>query len=257
MTKDPAFLFYDGDAARDVSHMNRLERGAYFDIIQAQRKFGGITVEQARKILGKDFDEVWPAIELILIKSEDKFFIEWVKDSIENRKDHAEKQRKRIQDYWDNKKKEEEKVNPNIPRNNDGITTVIPLVNENAIANENEKVNEEKGVIGGKKKPEPKEEIIYPWVSDEFMKWWTMWKKYRKEEHKFNYKSAISEQATLKLLNNMAGGIEKKAIEIIEYTIAKSWKGFVIPDNTKNRSPTISDDFKTQIFNDAINSKPL
>ena len=110
MSKDPAFLFYDGDAARDVSHMNRLERGAYFDLIQAQRKFGGYTVEQIRKILGKDFDEVWPAIELILYKTDlGKYFIEWVQISIENRKDHAEKQRKRIQDYWDKKKLEEEK----------------------------------------------------------------------------------------------------------------------------------------------------
>lgn len=130
MPKDPAFLFYDGDAARDVSHMNRLERGAYFDLVQAQRKFGGYTTEQVRKILGKDFDEVWPAIELILTKDEEgKYFIEWVKNSIENRKEHAEKQRKRIQDYWDKKKLEGK--DSDIPRNNDGITTDIPLENEN------------------------------------------------------------------------------------------------------------------------------
>lgn len=135
MAKDPAFLFYDGDAARDVSHMNRLERGAYFDLIQAQRKFGGYTMEQARKILGKDFEEVWPALELILTMDENsKYFIEWVRTSMVKRIEHAEKQRKRIQDYWDEKKKED------IPRNNHGITTDIPLVNEN----ENEIVNNKK-----------------------------------------------------------------------------------------------------------------
>ena len=133
--KDPAFLFYDGDAARDVSHMNRLERGAYFDLIQAQRKFGGLTVEQIRKVLGKDFDEVWPALELILYKTEtEKFYIEWVQVSIENRKQFAERQRKRIQDYWDEKKNNND--SNVIPRNNHGITTDIPLENEN----ENEKV---------------------------------------------------------------------------------------------------------------------
>jgi hypothetical protein len=154
MSKDPAFLFYDGDAARDVSHMNRLERGAYFDLIQAQRKFGGCTVEQIRKIFGKDFDEVWPAIELILYKTDlGIYFIEWVQISIENRKDYAEKQRKRIQDYWDKKKNEEDKKEEIIiPRNNHGITTVIPLVNENAIENENEIVVKKKGGTGGKRK---------------------------------------------------------------------------------------------------------
>jgi DNA-binding transcriptional MerR regulator len=134
--KDPAFLFYDGDAARDVSHMNRLERGAYFDLIQAQRKFGGLTVEQIRKVLGKDFEEVWPALELILYKTEtDKFYIEWVQVSIENRKQFAERQRKRIQDYWNEKKNNND--SNEIPRNNHGITTDIPLENENEIVNEN------------------------------------------------------------------------------------------------------------------------
>jgi len=131
MSKDPAFLFYDGDAARDVSHMNRLERGCYFDLIQAQRKFNGFTVEQARKILGKDFDSCWGALTLVLSKESDVYFIEWVRESIEKRKDHAEKQRKRIQDYWDKKKSKD------IPKQNHGISVDIPLENENENENEN------------------------------------------------------------------------------------------------------------------------
>lgn len=55
--RDPAFLYYDADAARDVSHMNRLERGCYFDIIQAQRKFGAMSENLIKKVLGTDFDE--------------------------------------------------------------------------------------------------------------------------------------------------------------------------------------------------------
>lgn len=129
MAKDPAFLFYDGDAARDVSHMNRLERGCYFDLIQAQRKFGGYTVEQARKILGKDFDSCWDALTLVLTQENGIFFIEWMRDSILKRKVYSEIQRKRIQNYWDKKKK--------IPRYYRGNTTDIPLEDENAIENEN------------------------------------------------------------------------------------------------------------------------
>jgi hypothetical protein len=131
MSKDPAFLFYDGDAARDVSHMNRLERGCYFDLIQAQRKFHGITIEQARKILGKDFETCWSALELILFKDGDLYYIEWVSESMEQRKKHAEQQRKRIQDYWDKKKQK-----PKIPRNNHGKSMDLPLVNEDEIEDE-------------------------------------------------------------------------------------------------------------------------
>ena len=145
MSKDPAFLFYDGDAARDVSHMNRLERGAYFDLIQAQRKFGGFTMEQARKILGKDFDLCWDSLSLILVHENDIFLIEWVRDSIDNRKQYSEKQRKRIQDYWDKKKKED-----SIPRNNGGISTDIPLESENESENEIDNSIGNKGGKGGK-----------------------------------------------------------------------------------------------------------
>lgn len=129
MARDPAFLFYDGDASRDVSHMNRLERGCYFDLLQAQRKFGGYTAEQARKILGKDFDECWPALEMILSKTEDGiYFIEWVAESTKKRKKHSQIQSDRIKEYW-RKKKESEEIEP-VPRLNHGISKPIPLENE-------------------------------------------------------------------------------------------------------------------------------
>lgn len=209
MAKDPAFLFYDGDAARDVSHMNRLERGAYFDLIQAQRKFGGLTVEQIRKVLGKDFEEVWPALELILFKTEtDKFYIEWVQISIENRKQFTEKQRKRIQDYWDDKKKNND--SNNIPRNNDGITTDIPLENENEIVNES--------IISNL----PIEEKIKTWredfliYQDELRKAWKeiITAKYIAEREKYHPKLDIKltlEKSCIDFWNTEAGWKNKKA----------------------------------------------
>lgn len=149
--RDPAFLFYDGDAAKDVSHLNRLERGCYFDLIQAQRKFGGYTVEQARKILGKDFEDCWPALEMILSKSDEgKYYIDWIADSTENRRKYAEKQRKRIQEYWDKKKKQDEYR---------GISVDIPLENEN----EEEIINS----ITPEMKIVPKEEIKLEEVGSE------------------------------------------------------------------------------------------
>ena len=141
MARDPAFLWYDGDAARDVSHMNRLERGAYFDIVQAQRKFRGITAEQARKILGSDFEAVWPSIEMILDRDETgKYIIPWVQESIDKRTKFNELQKNKIQNYWDKKHKKN-----NIPRNYPGNTVEIPLENEK----ENEKENNTRGECEG------------------------------------------------------------------------------------------------------------
>lgn len=150
MAKDPAFLFYDGDAARDVSHMNRLERGCYFDLIQAQRKFGSYTVEQARKIIGKDFETCWEALSLVLEQENGAFFIPWVRESILKRKEFSEIQKKRINDYWEKKRN---------PMFNRGISTDIPLEDENANAIENVNKNRKRKLVF--KKPTLQEVIDY------------------------------------------------------------------------------------------------
>lgn len=89
MGKDPAFLFYPGDAAEDVSHMNRLERGCYFDLIQAQKKFGPLPLPTIQKILGKDFDSCWESIKMCLTYEKDMYYISWLQDSIEKRKKYS------------------------------------------------------------------------------------------------------------------------------------------------------------------------
>jgi hypothetical protein len=89
---DFCFTYYDGDAARDMAHMNRLERGAYTDIIISQRKFGRLTLEQIQKILGRDFAECWPAIELIMSRAEGKFYVGWLEASVLKSQKHSKKQ---------------------------------------------------------------------------------------------------------------------------------------------------------------------
>lgn len=95
--EDFCFTYYDGDAARDTTHMNRLERGAYHDLVISQRKFGHLTLDQAKKILGKDFADCWPAIELILkVDTDGRFFIEWLETSITKAKKHSKKQSENV-----------------------------------------------------------------------------------------------------------------------------------------------------------------
>ena len=90
-------------------------------------------------------------------------------------------------------------------------------------------------------------EIFYPFESENFMQKWLLWKQYKKEQFNFTYKS-IGEQAALKDLANISGGIESTAIYFIENAIAKNWKGIYKPNEqkSKNNEPRIytAEDFK-------------
>ena len=81
-----------------------------------------------------------------------------------------------------------------------------------------------------------KEGLIFPFDSIEFKETWKMWKEYKKDEHKFNYKSIISEQAALKSLSNDSNCDEQTAIKIIMKSIENGWKGFFkIQNNGKQK----------------------
>lgn len=91
--EDFCYTHYDGDEARDMTHMNRTERGAYTDIRIFQRKVGHLTLDQIKKVLSKDFDECWPAIELVMKQdNQGKYFIEWLENSLARAKKHSGKQ---------------------------------------------------------------------------------------------------------------------------------------------------------------------
>lgn len=140
--EDFCFTYYDGDAARDKAHMNRLERGAYDDIISAQRKRGHLSLSDIKKVLGNDFDSCWGAMEWILkMDSAGLFFIEWVDASIEKMKINSAKQKEKAKKRWGKDAAE-------MPQECHGIVSAMPLEDENG--NGYEKVNDEKGVQGEK-----------------------------------------------------------------------------------------------------------
>jgi len=77
------------------------------------------------------------------------------------------------------------------------------------------------------KKEEPeKDEIIWPFDSEEFKNHWGLWVRFKKEQFKFTYKSDLSLQGALKELAELSGGIEETAIKIINQSINKGWQGF-------------------------------
>jgi len=61
--------------------------------------------------------------------------------------------------------------------------------------------------------------------SPEFIQHWDFWKLYKKQDHSFTYKSALSEQAGLNELVRISDGDEQEAIRIIERSMANNWKG--------------------------------
>ena len=89
MPKDPAFLFYPGDASEDTQFMSRLERGCYFDILKAQKKFERFTLDQLKRVLGSDFETCWPSIKVVLTTDDNYYWIEWLRESIEKRKAYS------------------------------------------------------------------------------------------------------------------------------------------------------------------------
>lgn len=79
-----------------------------------------------------------------------------------------------------------------------------------------------------------KEIVTLPFESENFVKYWNLWKDYKKKQYKFTYATPQSEQAALKDLVKLANGIEDTAIKIIEQSFAKGWKGFFELKNEQN-----------------------
>lgn len=68
-------------------------------------------------------------------------------------------------------------------------------------------------------------DIILPFDSEEFAAAWSEWKEYRRAEHRFQYRSAKTEQTALHNLQKISNNGENNAIAIIGQSIANGWKG--------------------------------
>lgn len=168
---DFCFRYYDGDATRDMSHMNRLQRGAYHDLIISQRKFRRLKEQTIRMILGDDYDLVWPALEMVMSEDEGGYYIAWVENSEEKMRKTSASQQKNVGERWNGKDTEQPNKNtetiptlyqsdsnsiPNAYQNDtktipiNGMHSVIPLEIEIENKKEIEIEIEEKGVQGEK-----------------------------------------------------------------------------------------------------------
>jgi hypothetical protein len=94
---------------------------------------------------------------------------------------------------------------------------------DNVIENENGNglvTDEGKGGTG------EKQNIIYPFESEEFQNQWEVWQCYLEEQHEFGYLAEATEQAALTELGNLSKYDEATAIIIMHQSMANGWKGF-------------------------------
>lgn len=143
-------------------------------------------------------------------------------------------------------KKEETKTKP---KNNLKETKQKPNVNANVNVNENK--NENKNIKKGLEFNLPEE-----FNNEKFLNAWSEWKEYKSKEHKFKYKSPISEA---KQLNQLVNDSEKNvnlAVEMINNAIVKGWKGIYKLDKTKENGSKqpITKKSRDQQYNEYINS---
>lgn len=88
---------------------------------------------------------------------------------------------------------------------------------------------------------DPKNAITMPWITDTFASSWDRWKKYKKVQYRFTFKSVDSEQSALNKLKRNCE-TEERAVAAIENSIACGYQGiFEERKNTsyqQNRYPT-------------------
>lgn len=128
------------------------------------------------------------------------------------------------------------------PKNNQTETKTKANKNVNVNVNDNKNVNDNVN-------------IVYPFESETFFKFWDLWKDYKKNEHRFTYKTTLSEQAALKQLGEISNQDETTAIKIIETSIANGYKGLFTLKNNANGNDTRSSKTVAEALRNAYTRK--
>lgn len=134
--KDPAMLFYTSDFLTGVTLLNMKERGQYITLLCLQQQMGHMSLKQMQTAVGKMSEAL---MEKFIQDDEGLYYNRRADIEINKRKAHSDKQRENVQKRWN--KANTAEVPKHIPNKYDGITTVIPLENENENINLNTSEN--------------------------------------------------------------------------------------------------------------------
>lgn len=226
MANNPSFSLYVNDFEGGTRHMTDEELGCYIRLLFAQ--FNREKLPNNHDFLRRfctSFDKSWAIVSEKFEKIDENF--------IQNRRLETEIQKRDnfIDKQQDNGRKGGRPPNKSKPTKNPNKTQTKtqkkPLGNgygygkgKGSRVREGEIIFEE--VVEETFKPPPKVSMPF---NGTFEKMWDEWKRYKKQQHSFEYKSEGSEQAALHELVSLAYGKEETAIEIIKKSMAKGWKG--------------------------------
>ena len=223
MAKDPAFLFYPGDWSLGTMHMTILEKGAYIELLMLQFAREKFTEAHAKHMLNGSFGVVWDNIKEKFETDGKLFWNKRLMEEKERRKTFTES--RRINGL----------SSKHEPKNTKAHAKHMHKHMEDENENENKDINAKKN------------ELIYPFDSENFQKIWNVLIK----EKKWKNKSFASLQSALKKLSLVS---ESDAIQMMENTITGNWQGLFELKNNSNNGKSREQKSNIEIFTEAINS---
>lgn len=250
-------LWYWNDWGGGTRTLSRFLKGCYIDILEAQFNSGPLSLEEIKTVLGADFGQAWPTLSKKFKTTEMGLFFN-VRMEAEKAKRAAYSESRRSNRKKSYKHSNSEQNEHMINDMNNISKTYVPHM-ENENRNRNTDCIEKGGMGEKTKKPRQKPvqqiDLVFPFQTQQFISKWELWRKYKREQHKFSYKSVITEQAALKDLSEMSCNNEEMAIKLIEHAMAKGWKGiyetnFINYGNkrTEGKQPATSDAELARIF---------
>lgn len=233
MSKSPAFQFYAQDFLTGVMYLTNEEIGIYIKMLAKQWTDGKIPKKRLGFLVGLEWDNL--SEELRSKFSDNGDYI--INERLEKER---EKKQKFIKNQSENGKKGGRPKKKSSPETSEieEKTQIKPNPLKNQKPNQSQKKPLEEGRLKTEEEIEEEKEkegeVKMPFESEEFLKGWKIWKKYKKEEFKFKYKNIESEQAALSELANLSNGNLQTALSIITQSMASGWKGFFELKENKN-----------------------
>ncbi len=204
MAKDPAFLFYPGDYVTGTMYLSFECKGAYIDLLMLQFQKDHMSLHMIQHVLGHKFNDIWPHICDKFVEKDGMYWNERLKKEKESRVNYSKSRSK------------------NRNGNKDMSNHMLQHMEDEDIIESNTIVSLEET-----------SKVLLPF-NGIFSEKWAEWKKYKKIEHKFHYKSELSENMALKKLVKLSGNNESIAVQIIEESMAGGWEGFFELKNKNN-----------------------
>lgn len=220
--KPPAFQMYAADFYMDTQEMNVCETGAYTRLLMTQWVNGDLPLEVDRLagIAGMqlaDFQEVWETIKFKFYHTKKRCYNVRLYNTKKTLMDKREKNSKNgslgAQIRWAEEMSTKDK-----------LLAIEAMIKETS----GDPTLEVTGKYILDNIQKIYKDVDYLWKGEEEVKFkeaWEGWKIYKKVTHNEKYKDPISESRAIKLIYKETSGNLQHALDMIELSIARQWKG--------------------------------